>query len=161
MLYEDLIRHGEWSMSRKQAWELVFAIYLLIAGFVAVAYWMSEPIRSRLQWHDRVRADLKKLARLRPVDANGGQWDYAVGWTWQLNSNCWDVDRTWIHGFADELERRMEGRVGHADIEWIWDEYAKHTKHGQGYSDKYRPTRSPDFALIADTTRTFGLGSRE
>lgn len=135
-------------MNRKRAWQLVFAIYLLIAVAVAIAYWLAEPIRSQLQWHERIRSDLKTLAQQRPTDANQGQWEFAVGWTHQLDCNCGETDRAWRDGFADDLERRMEGPVGLMDIEWIWDEYAKHSQYGQSYSEKYRPTRNPDFAGI-------------
>lgn len=106
----------------------------------------------------RVRDDLKKLAQKQPQDVNRGQWDFAVGWTWQLHCNCGEVDRAWRDGFVEELERRLEGPVGIADIEWIWDEYVRHTANGQSYSDEYRPTRDPDFGVIPDTARTFGIG---
>ena len=43
--------------------------------------------------------------------------------------------------FEAELKRRLQGPVTLKDIDWIWDEYAAHTEHGQQYSDKYRPTR--------------------
>ena len=148
-------------MSRKRMWQIVFAVYALIGVLALLAYLLSLPIGRQIEWHQRIRADLKKLARLKPTDANSGQWDYAVGWTSNLDANCFEVDRDWMNGFADELERRMEGRVGLADIEWIWDEYAKHTPIGQGYSDKYRPTKSPDFVHIPDGTISFGIGSRE
>ena len=142
-------------MSRKKAWQLVFAIYLSIAGLVAIAYWLSEPIRSQLQWHERIKADLKTLAQRQPTDANRGQWNFAVHWTHQLDCNCGETDRTWRDEFADELERRLKGPVGLADIEWIWDEYVKHTQIGQSYSDQFRPTRDRDFATIPDNGRLF------
>lgn len=135
-------------MSRIQAWELVFAIYLFIAGVVGLGYGLNEPWRSERDWHYRFRADLKTLAEQRPTDANQAQWKFAVQWTHQMDCNCGKVDRAWRDGFADELERRMKGPVGLRDIEWIWDEYAKHSQFGQAYSDEFRPTRDPDFARI-------------
>ena len=31
------------------------------------------------------------------------------------------------------------------DVAWVWDEYAKHTKYGQSYSDRWRPMNNDEF----------------
>jgi len=130
---------------------------LLLAGSLSFWYGFAEPIRYQPRWHMRVRGDLKTLNQQKPVDANLGQWNFAVGWTWQLHCNCGEVDTAWRDGFAEELERRLQGPVGLADIEWIWDEYAKHSANGQSYSDRYRPTRDPNFAGLRDQDRYFEI----
>ena len=42
------------------------------------------------------------------------------------------------------LERRLQGPTNVATIDWIWDEYARITKGGRGYGERFRPTHSPD-----------------
>lgn len=129
-------------------WYVVGAVAL--AGLV-VWFWFGlvEPFSSHRAWADRVQADIKSLARKRPPDVTRGQWEFVVGWTMNLHGNCGSihstVEREWRDGFAAELERRLQGPVTLADIDWIWDEYARHTQGGQRYSDLYRPTRSEGF----------------
>ncbi len=130
----------------KWRWPLVIAVavvVLLVVGWFALV----EPIRLHGQWDHRVRSDIRQLAHKRPPDVPKGQWEFMVGWTWNLHCNCGSLptgaDEHWRHGFADELERRLAGPVTVADIDWIWDEYAAHTKGGQSYS-RYRPTPSED-----------------
>jgi hypothetical protein len=132
-------------------------IVLLVVGVVAVsgvlAFWFRgvEPIQSNSRWYTRVRGDIMQLAHKRPPEVSKVQWECVVGWTINLHGNCGGinsaVDPAWRDGFADELERRLQGPITLADIEWIWDEYARHTTFGQTYSERWQPTRleqSPD-----------------
>lgn len=129
---------------------------LLVAGFVFVGglalAWFGwvQPIHEHLRWHRQVRPDILALAHKRPLGVSNGQWEFAVGWTLNLHANAGGihttVDPDWRLGFAAELRRRLDGPMTLADIDWIWDEYAAHTKYGPSYSDKYRPTRSEAFA---------------
>jgi hypothetical protein len=71
-----------------------------------------------------------------------------VGWTLNLHANC-GASHTWVERdqmwpFLEEMERRLQGSVSIATIDWIWDEYTRITKFGREYEEKYRPTRSPD-----------------
>jgi hypothetical protein len=132
-------------------WWLIVAGILLVGG--AFAFWLLllEPIHSHDQWFRRVRAHIVALADKRPLEVSPGQWEFAVGWTINLHANC-GAAHTWVNRveagpFAEELERRSQGPVSLATIDWIWDEYVRMTEGGQSYSDKYRPTRSPDREL--------------
>jgi len=81
----------------------------------------------------------------RPSEISPERWEHLVSWTHNLHCNCGcfhtSVDKEWRDGFASEFERRLAGPITLADIDWVWDEYARHTKDGQSYSDRYRPTR--------------------
>lgn len=130
----------------KWRWLLVIAgavVALLLPGWLT----LIEPIRVHRDWNRRIEADIRHLACKRPPDVPKGQWEFMVGWTWQMHGNCgvvyqW-VEPNWRDGFAAELERRLAEPMTVADIDWIWDEYAAHTKYGQSYG-RYRPTRSED-----------------
>lgn len=130
----------------KWRWPLVIAgavVALLALGWFALV----EPIRVHGEWHNRVRADIRQLACKQPADVPEGQWEFMVGWTWNMHCNCDFTPRSstpeWREEFATELERRLAEPMTVADIDWIWDEYADHTKYGQSYG-RYRPTRSED-----------------
>jgi hypothetical protein len=130
----------------KRRWPLVIAV--VVVGLLALGWFaLVEPIRVHGEWDARVRADIRQLACNRPPDVPKGQWEFMVGWTWQMHCNCGmihtSVEPGWREEFATELERRLAGPMSVADIDWIWDEYAAHTKGGRSY-DRYRPTRSED-----------------
>jgi hypothetical protein len=42
--------------------------------------------------------------------------------------------------FADELDRRLQGKVEMSTIDWIWDNFEEIGKNGRRYSEQYRPT---------------------
>lgn len=115
-------------------------LLLLTVGWFGYA----EAIIAHHHWHQRVRDDLKRLARQPPPDVSEDEWEHMVSWTHNLHANCdftpSSSERAWREPFAVELERRLPGPVTVADIDWIWDEYVAHTKGGQSYSDNWRPT---------------------
>ena len=134
-------------MSRGR-WIAVFVILVLAVGATAFWFLKLRPYHEHRQWSERVRADLYSLADKRPADVPVGQWEWMVGWTLNLHGN-WGVLPDWVDReqkwpFLEELERRLQGPVTVATIDWIWDEYARITKGGREYGEKYRPTRSPD-----------------
>jgi hypothetical protein len=144
---------------RTWRWRPLVGGGVLLAGSLALWLGIAEPIRSRAShrgWYERVRADLMSLVHRRPPGVTKGQWDYAVGWTFNLHANCGTPDRSWRDGFAVELERRLQGPVTLADIEWIWDEYARNTSNGQAYSDRWRPTQDRELGRLE--AESFGLG---
>lgn len=130
-------------------------LILLAVGVAVVAvlllFWFRyvEPIRTHSSWYGRVRGDIMALTHRRPLEVSKGQWEFIVGWTINLHSNCGSirsaVEPGWRDGFADELERRLSGPVTLADIEWLWDEYVRHTTYGPMYSERWRPTRAEEF----------------
>ncbi len=132
----------------RSAWKLLAAV-LILAG-AASAFWLLvlRPIKEHRQWHEQARAAIYALADKRPADVQPGQWEFMIGWTLQLHGN-WGTSHTWVDRdqkwpYLEELERRLQGPVSVATIDWIWDEYARITKGGRGYGERYRPTRSPD-----------------
>lgn len=85
----------------------------------------------------------------RPAEVPPGQWEFLVGWTLNLHANCGTFrtaisDRDHARRFAEALVERLRQPVDVATIDWIWDEYESFTSGGRSYSEKYRPTRSPD-----------------
>lgn len=130
---------------------VVFLAIGLVVFTGALGLWFRyiEPIWDHSRWYGRVRENINALTHKRPPEVNKGQWEFAVGWTINLHANCgsiWSaVEPGWRDGFTVELERRMAGPITLTDIEWIWDEYARHTTYGQTYSDKWRPTKAEEF----------------
>jgi hypothetical protein len=128
------------------------AVVTILAS-VASALWFFglRPFQDHRRWSDRARVGIRALLDKRPADVPPGQWEFMVGWTLNLHGNWGSsptyVDRDQMWPYLDELERRLEGPVNVATIDWIWDEYARITKGGRGYGERYRPTRSPDLAF--------------
>lgn len=112
----------------------------------SIWFWWGRPFESHRPWYDRIREDITALAHKRPRELSKGQWQFIVGRTLQLHANCgstWhNVEPEWREEFATEFERRLAGPITLADIDWLWDEYARHTKCGQTYSDRFRPIRA-------------------
>ncbi len=122
----------------------IIVVLILLAGASVFWFGFAGPIYTHKRWSDRVRGDIRELAHKRPPEIPRGEWEYLYGWTINLHANCGSlsgtVENDWRDGFVQELERRLGGPLSLADIDWIWDEYATHTKYGQKYSDDYRPT---------------------
>ena len=130
------------------AWKWLATVAVLAGAASAFWFFALRPIEEHRRWHERARAGIRALADKRPADVPLGQWEFMVGWTLNLHAN-WGTSHTWVDReqmwpYLDELERRLQGPVGVATIDWIWDEYARITKGGRGYGERYRPTRSPD-----------------
>ena len=132
----------------------IFAVatsVVLALTVIACASWLRSE-RSHTEWSDRVSKGLLLLAAQRPPEIPPGEWEFLVGWTINLHGNCggsqtWIADRPRSRRFVEALEQRLQKPVDVATIDWIWDEYAAFTSGGKKYSDKYRPTRSPDLKL--------------
>jgi hypothetical protein len=125
-------------------------VTVAVLTVAASAFWFFalRPIQEHRWWHEWARAGIYALADKRPADVPPGRWEFMVGWTLNLHSNCgtWHtwVDREQMWPYLDELERRLHEPVSVATIDWIWDEYARITKGGRGYGERYRPTHSSD-----------------
>ncbi len=122
---------------------------LVIVASALLAFWalVLEPNIPDLEWDNSVLTGIRELRENRPPDVPQGQWNFMVDWTLNLHANCgayqW-ANRKQRWQFLEEFERRLHGPVDPATIDWIWDEYVRHAKNGKSYSDRYRPTRSPD-----------------
>jgi hypothetical protein len=152
-------------MSRSARRWCLAALALAVPAAVLLAFWHFAlgPVYEHREWSDRMRADIESLAGKRPPDRSPAQWDYLAGWTINLHGNC-GVVHQWIVApaekwpFLHEFERRLQGPVGMDTIDWVWDEYIRITKLGQLYSDKHRPTRSPDLKALENVQEgPFGL----
>lgn len=144
-------------------WKLLAVLSVLLVAGLAFWYVNIEPIRSHRIWSNRVRADLKSLIEKQPDDVSPAEWEFMVGWTLNLHANCGTVHQFMVNRddrdpFLAEFKNRLQGPVSLDTIDWIWDEYARITKGGQSYSDKYRPTRNPDRKLVQPGH--FGLRDR-
>lgn len=133
----------------RRRWVLIGLGLAAVGG--AAWFWFArvEPFLGHYRWSRRVEHDIKQLAHKRPPDVTKGPWEFMVGWTINLHGNCGVIpdrgNRAWRDGFAAELERRLAGPLSLADVEWVWDEYARHTRSGQLYSDNCRPTQAEGF----------------
>ena len=128
----------------RSALKSIVLLLLILAGPLSFWVFLLEPHYSRHQWSLRVQNVLRTLPTKRPADVTPGQWEFMVGWTYNLHANCYSVNQREIWPFLKQLEQRLQGPVNAATIGWIWDEYTRITDWGQRYSDNYRPTRSPD-----------------
>jgi hypothetical protein len=141
------------------SWQWLIIGLALVAGSLFLWFGWFAPIQSHIRWHSRVQSDIRALAHTRPAEVSKGQWEFIVGWTLNLHCNCgsdwYTVEPEWRDGFAAELERRLQGPIALSDIEWIWDEYAGHTKYGPTYSDRYRPTQAE--GLLQASEGCFGI----
>lgn len=134
---------------------VVVAAIALILGFDSA---FLRPIRDHQRWFYRVRTDLESLTHRRPPDVDRETWGYVVGWTLNAHGNCCSaptyVDPGRTKQFAEELEQRLQGKVGMDTIDWIWDEFMRFSKI-KSY-DRFRPT-TPEHLKEAAGTSWLGL----
>jgi hypothetical protein len=121
--------------------KLALALMVVVIGTLAIFVWRET---SHRQMCDQVLADVWSLAKKQPQGITAAEWHHFIRWTNNdvangLASPTW-VSRRDLVRFADELHRRVEGKVDINTIDWIWDEIARISKYGQSYSDQFRPT---------------------
>ncbi len=139
---------------------LLAIVALLVIGSV-IPFWMFvlHPIRVHRPLERTIRNDIVGLLSRRPTSVPKGQWEFMVGWTLNLHGNCasdpLNVKLDKMAAFSDELRRRTDAEFAVDIIDWIWNEYGAFTTNGVQYSDKYRPTRSPE--LLQAQEGCFGL----
>jgi hypothetical protein len=116
----------------------------LITGFLGIAYdLVLYPFVVHQRWYRAIEYRILCLAERRPGDVDSKQWAACLHWTWNLHGNYGGLsyfDPRARYLFLAEFDRRLEGKVDFSTIDWIWDQYALHTKGGSSYSDRYRPT---------------------
>jgi hypothetical protein len=130
------------TIRRKLVVAMVVASCLPLAIF---ALYLDQH-RRHLAWYRLIEGRIARLAGERPEDLSPNRWAYCLHWTWNLHCNCgtfdqFDEDET--RRFLEEFDRRLAGRVDLGTIDWIWDEYAEHSRCGRWYSTNFRPT-DPD-----------------
>ena len=111
----------------------LFVLMIILSAVLAV--WILSWNRIfRIEWDRRIEARIRELPAKRPAEVPLGQWEFMVGWTMNLHANCGAYD--WKHRgrrwqFLEDFERRLQGPVEVATIDWIWDEYVRNAKGGQ------------------------------
>ncbi len=130
---------GVWVTIRR----LIVAFVLLVLSFMMFMLYSQQ---QHLEWYRRVEDCIIRLADKRPDAVSPNRWAFCVSWTWQLHGNYggyYYFDHGARAEFLAEFDRRLTGTVDLGTIDWIWDEYIKHSTGGRHYSQGYRPT-DPD-----------------
>lgn len=120
------------------------AVAAIIAAPAFVWLYFIEPRQAWCRWNQRTEAAIWRLASKCPANVAPGSWEFLVGWTINLSTNCGfqfkgKVPRRELDDFAEELERRSQA-PDVTTIDWIWDNYVRLTDVGPSY-DRFRPTR--------------------
>jgi hypothetical protein len=114
-----------------------------VLGFFVWFYiFIAAPRQRHIRWHRAVELRILRLADKRPGDVTPAQWAACLHHTWNLHCNWGGFEsfRPAARGrFLEEFDRRLAGPVGLGTIDWIWDQYCRHSG-GKHYSVDYRPT---------------------
>jgi hypothetical protein len=117
---------------------LVFAVLLL-------CFWLFlvRPHQLHAEWYRDIEDHIVMLADKRPDGVSPSQWAYTIHMTWNLHCNYGGYsyfDHNERARFLADFDRRLKVKVDLSTIDWIWDEYVKHSTGGRHYSRNYRPT---------------------
>jgi hypothetical protein len=141
---------------------LIFGLAILAISGVAgrICFVLFEVQRHRV-WYRSVEERIIRLADKRPADVSPNQWAYYLYWTWNLHCNYGAI--RWLPQedqgrFLSEFDRRLSGKVDLTTIDWIWDEYVKHSPGSIHYSDRFRPTNPENIrAWFTEQTESYHL----
>ena len=121
----------------------IFTVTLIVSMLLSAYRMTLAPHFKCVRTYGRVSDSIETLYGRCPKDIPKTEWDEAVGWTQNAVANClpspFIKDEQRFFRFADELDKRLEGEVDPAIIDWMWDEFIEISTIGQTYSDKYRP----------------------
>ena len=132
----------EGSLVKSRTWLVAIAVLLIGVG----TSWYVRYLRPIQRWWsfcDVTRSDLETLSSQRPPDLSVEYWSFVVDWTLNAHSNCLthqDITQQNRDQFSQQLKQQLARPVDLRTIDWIWDEIARISPHGQRYSDNYRPT---------------------
>lgn len=116
---------------------------LVALGSAVLGYRVWER-REHLRQFERVTSSIDHLRTRCPPKVSKKEWSYQTDWLRNLASNCLPLPRfvptQALSRFADDLEKRFAGEVDLRTVDWIWDEVARISTVGPGYSERYRPT---------------------
>jgi hypothetical protein len=136
---------------------------LIVVGVLSVVLacgtWYYRTIREPHVRSRQVEATLRSLVNRRPEHVTRGQWGSAVAWTLLLHGNSlvpFEADAGEIRAFQQRLNKKLEGEVDMATIDWIWDEYAELTPHGQQYQ-RFKEMRDEEMAGVGPNTDVWGM----
>lgn len=132
------------AISPRQVIARVFILLVLLTTMIAIYNFLIHPVLQHKSWSKRMSKNIIVLAHNRPPNLARGEWEYLIGWTHQLHSNCaayyTSLDQRLADQFLSDLEEKLQNEISLLIIDWIWDQYALFTKTGFDYSEKYRPT---------------------
>jgi len=125
---------------RTSAWILLGLVVIAGAGLG----YLRWKIHIHSSQYERMTAGFEALRFRRPLEISAAEWDHQLRWLHNLAGNCLCVDRyvptRTLGQLADDLERRIAGEVDLRTVDWIWDEVARVSTIGPGYSERFRPT---------------------
>jgi hypothetical protein len=133
---------------KRMLWVIGVPLAVLILLVLAGWYVLLRPIQQHRAIYERVEDAVESLEDRCPASIAPQKWYCAVGWTKIALGNCLCVREFLKDGqdieedfsrFADELERKVQGKVGPETIAWVWDEIERLSKGGKSYSDRFRP----------------------
>ena len=135
-----------------------------VVGLLGIAYYLAlYPFVVHQRWRRAIEYRILSLAERKPDNLDSKQWAACVHWTWNLHANYGPVsyfDARSRDTFLAEFDQRLKRQVDLSTIDWIWDQYALHTRGGRSYSDQYRPTTAEGLKEASlDRYGEYNLGS--
>ncbi len=116
---------------------ICLSVCVLFFRYSVLPHWEHQ------RWYRMVEDRILKLAEKNPEGLSPSQWAFCLHSTWNLHSNYGTYeyfDLKYRNTFLAQLDRRLIGKVNLSTIDWIWDEYVKHSNGGSHYSQLYRPS---------------------
>jgi len=137
-------------------WKRTLALIAVIwaLGLGGILGWFHYQRSVHMRWYRKVEFLILQLTPKRPAEVTDAQWAQCLLHTWNLHTNFGppgyfaDGER---YAFAAEFERRLQGDVGLATVDWIWDEYARNAR-ARSYMH-YRPTTSEMLEVADDLNK--------
>jgi hypothetical protein len=151
-----------WPRVRFTARRMIVEVAIVSACFLLVlSYLFVYEHYEHHEWYRNVEERIVRLADKRPPDMSSSRWAYSIHWTWNLHANYGgyeSFDRSERARFLREFDRRLDGKVDLGTIDWIWDEYVKHSSGGRYYSENFRPTDPKNVrAWFTDQQQSYDL----
>ncbi len=129
--------------TRRTKWLVVFGLLAAVAFCIALpALWLWPQFvygRERSAAYEVVT----QLVDRRPADVNAAVWEVATSWAITAYANvCFSDEHVPIdehRRFRVDSEKRFEGDVNLATIDWVWQRLGETGPHGAQYRDRFEP----------------------
>lgn len=130
---------------------IAILIVTLVALSVGVFFGWIIPNKQLSSWNQSIVQRLEELKSLPPENVTLEKWTFVVSWTQTAFPNVfystdYITDRERFRTFQRELHVKLNGDVDISTIEWIWAEFQTNSRHGEAYSEGYRPL--PPFGTV-------------
>ena len=120
---------------------VVLAATFVFLTWVAVRTWQLERYYHEQSSGHELLVQLKRDRR--PENLDSKVWEEAVGWAITAHANvCFSESHVPIdelRRFRADLEKRLDGEVDLATVDWIWQRLAETGPHGRQYREKFEP----------------------